>query len=179
MASKDFVTGGNKTERYLQKISSGIKMALDNIGDVIWAVRNDQANEKSISSRIKDFFIDVFDARGIECTYEIDSESEDSITGILSRKYLLLIVKETINNAIKHSGANCIKVKLNTVDNFLHLSVEDNGKGIDEGIINSETAFSSLRNRTSKLGGSITIQNANRQGALVECVFPITTIREK
>lgn len=179
MASKDFVTGGNKTERYLQKISSGIKMAMDNIGDVIWAVRNDQANEKSISSRIKDFFIDVFDARGIECTYEIDSESEDSITGILSRKYLLLILKEAINNAIKHSGANCIKVKLNTIGESLHLAVEDNGKGVDEKIISSGNAFSSLRNRTSKLGGSITIQNANGQGTLVECVFPITTIREK
>jgi signal transduction histidine kinase len=70
-------------------------------------------------------------------------------------------------------------VKLNTIGESLHLAVEDNGKGVDEKNISSGNAFSSLRNRTSKLRGVITIRNANRQGTLVECVFPITTIREK
>ena len=179
IAYKDFTKNGNRTGYYLQKVTDGIRTAMDNMGDVIWAVRNEQENEKAFSSRIKDFFIDVFDASNIECVYEIDHSTEKAITGILSRKYLLLIAKEAINNAIKHSSASQLFIRLYPDGDMVNLEIEDNGIGFDESSFKNGNGLTSLRERTSRLQGSLLIDNVIPQGTKIRCVIPLTIIRDK
>lgn len=179
IALKELQTGGDRVAYYLQKVSDGITMAMDNMGDVIWAVRNDQENEKSFSSRIKDFFIDVFDASKMECHYEVDQSTEKAITGILSRKYLLLIAKEAINNAIKHSNASKVYVRLYSVDDLMNLEIEDNGIGIDELDFQKGNGLTSMKERVQKLQGSLNINRSPLNGVKVTCTIPLPIIREK
>jgi len=179
IAYKDFTAGGNRTAYYLQKVTDGIRMAMDNMGDVIWAVRNEQANEKAFSSRIKDFFIDVFDASNIECVYEIDHSTEKAITGILSRKYLLLIAKEAINNAIKHSGASRLFIRLYPDGEMVNLEIEDNGIGIEESSFQKGNGLTSLRERASRLQGALLIDKVIPHGTKIRCAIPLPIIREK
>lgn len=179
IALKDVQTGGDRVAYYLQKVRDGITVAMDNMSDVIWAVRNDQENEKSFSSRIKDFFIDVFDASKIECHYEIDQSTEKAITGILSRKYLLLITKEAINNAVKHSNASEVYLRLYSVDQLLNLEIEDNGIGIDELDFQRGNGLISMNERIQKLQGSLNITRSLFNGVKVTCTIPLPIIREK
>ena len=178
VATKDYVAGGKKTLNYLSIIAERIQLAMENMSDVVWAARNEYTNEKSFSSRLKDFFLDTFEARRIRCTYEIDPATEMNIQGLLSRKYLLLIAKEAINNIIKHSSADNIKVALTTEQNSLRLAIEDNGKGFNNNSQTSGNGLSSMKERASRLGGEIIVQSAVGKGALIECLIPIPTIRE-
>lgn len=179
IAIKEINAGGGKTLYFLDKVSTGVKDAMNNLGDVIWAVRNDQNNDKSFSGRIKDFFMDVFDARNIESVYEIDVDVEASITGMLSRKNLILVAKEVINNAIKHSDASIINISLNRLDNNLRLVISDNGQGFDTSIILPSIRFSSIRDRVSKLDGNLIIQSSPGSGTKVECIIPLPIIRDR
>lgn len=167
---KDFVSGGHKTNYYLQKLTVGIKSAMDNMGDVIWAVRNDETNEKAFSSRIKDFFIDVFDASNIECVYEIDQSTEKKLDGILTRKYLMLIAKEAINNAIKHSFASKIYVRLYSIGEQICLEIEDNGVGINQESVPQGNGLTSIKERVSRLQGNLSITKGIENGTKITCV---------
>jgi signal transduction histidine kinase len=179
IAIKDFNSGGDKTLHYLDKISGGVKVALNNLGDVIWAARNDQASDKTLTGRLKDFFIDIFDARNIESIYDIDSDVEALITGVISRKYLMLVAKEAINNAIKHSNPTIIRVQLKAHLDNLCLMIEDNGCGFDVDKQMSNAGFFTIRDRVANLGGNLTIHSTIGIGTKVECVIPIPIIREK
>ncbi|SMC65518.1 PAS domain S-box-containing protein [Desulfocicer vacuolatum DSM 3385] len=44
--------------------------------------------------------------------------------------HLYHIAREAVNNAVKHSGGNCIEISLFKKNGFVHLWIEDNGKWI-------------------------------------------------
>jgi signal transduction histidine kinase len=179
IAIKEYNSGGDKTLFYLDKISAGVKVAMNNLGDVIWAVRNDPHTDKTFISRIKNFFIDIFDASNIECVYEIDTEAESMITGVISRKYLMLVAKEVINNAIKHSNASKIIVHLSMRDEEIRLCIEDNGCGFHSENQHLNGGFYTIKDRIAKLGGRLNVFSKLGLGTKIECFVPITIIRER
>jgi signal transduction histidine kinase len=179
IAANELKSGGDKTLFYLEKITAGVRMAMNNLGDVIWAVRNDQHADKTISSRLKNFFMDVFDASNIDCIYEIDPDAESMIEGVVSRKYLMLVAKEAINNIVKHGRASQITFQLGCVGDDLRLCIEDNGVGFDVDRQSAGTGFFSIKDRIAKLGGRLQIISQLGKGTRIECLVPITIIREK
>jgi signal transduction histidine kinase len=55
----------------------------------------------------------------------------DRIIGPELKRNVLLTMKEAVNNALKHSGANIIEVSLDLQHDRLALRVKDNGRGFD------------------------------------------------
>ena len=129
-----------------------------------------------LSTRIKDCFVNIFDAAGINCTYEIDEIIETGITGLKARKLLLLFAKEAINNAIKHSGASKMRFSIQKSNDNLLMSIEDNGKGIGDLDFNKGNGLTSLKHRADQLNGHFSIETLKSGGTLVECMIPITNI---
>lgn len=177
IATKFVYENPGKARANLGLISSGVFTLMEKINDVIWSVSTKQSNVSLLSTRIKDFFVEIFDSTGIKCSYDIDEELESSITGLKSRKFLLLIAKEAINNAIKHSKAENIKLTILKQGMHLRMSVEDDGIGIGELDFNKGNGLSNLKYRTEQLGGYLSIENLKSRGTAVECYVPLTNIR--
>lgn len=181
MAQKALHQGGayGQLDDMLNRVSNGVKSVSERINDVVWAVNNSAREGKTISSRIKDFYVDLFDAKGIECTYDIDPAAEGMITDMIARKNLLMIAKEAINNAIKHSGAHRLKVTLRQESDMLRLAVEDDGSGFPEDLRTLGNGFHSMSQRAVRLGGSLSAVPWEGGGTRVECLVPITRISEE
>lgn len=93
----------------------------------------------------------VFQNLGIQDNYS------DSL-----RINLYRIIQELITNSIKHSEATKIIVQCSEMDEWLFVTVEDNGKGIIENNENNQEGlgWANIQNRISLLNGSIeTISN--------------------
>lgn len=180
MAQKAMRQGGDaaQLEDLMKRVSSGVKSVSERINDVVWATSAHAREGKSLSSRIKDFYVDVFDARGIECTYDIDPDAEAGITDMLARKNLLMIAKEAINNAVKHSGAKRLKVSLRRENDKLRLFVEDDGKGVPETVSSLGNGFHSMSQRARRLGGELRLSPSVDMGTRVECEIPMTRISD-
>jgi len=167
------------TGYYLEKLSFGIKQLMSNMNDVVWALNDDPSQEKLLTSRIKDFYLDIFEAKEIICTYDVDPDVEKKITKIKARKNILLITKESINNAIKHSNSDRIIVSLNESDGFLRLLIKDYGTGFLANTTKSGKGLGGLLLRTEQLGGNLEIgNNKDGQGAFVACRIPIANISD-
>ena len=165
-------------EDLMKRVSSGVKSVSESINDVVWATSARAREGKSLSSRIKDFYVDVFDTSGIECTYDIDPDAEAGITDMLARKNLLMIAKEAINNAVKHSGAKRLKVSLRRENDKLRLFVEDDGKGLPETLSSLGNGFHSMSQRARRLGGDLRLSPTVDGGTRVECEIPMTRISD-
>jgi signal transduction histidine kinase len=96
MVQKSMQKDNAKADASLTRIVEDLKMVIENMGDIIWAINPDKKAHKSISGQLKDFYFDLMDGYGIQCDYHIDLALESQITNINARKHLLLIAKEAL-----------------------------------------------------------------------------------
>ncbi len=67
---------------------------------------------------------------------------------------LSMVIRESINNIIKHSEATFVKITITEESNFIIMLIEDNGKGFDK--------YKKLKNINSRIdtfGGSVEIES--------------------
>jgi signal transduction histidine kinase len=83
------------------------------------------------------------------------------------------ITQESLNNAIRHSNASEISVRLTEYPNKLRLSITDDGKGI-EGAVDSTMfvsqghfGLSGMRERAAMVGGKFQIHTARDYGTVI------------
>ena len=95
-----------------------------------------------------------------------------------AKKELILFrtVQETLNNAIKHSGANFIGVDLAYNPHELQLTVTDNGTGFDYAATTADAqkgiGLRNVQNRTKLIGGHWELQSG-ADGTKVQITLPI------
>ena len=85
-----------------------------------------------------------------------------------SKRNLILLFTEALNNALKHSNADTILVKAELTENRrITLSVHDNGRGFSPDEVDSGIGLQSMKERAHKLGGHLEIESAPAQGTTI------------
>jgi signal transduction histidine kinase len=85
------------------------------------------------------------------------------------------IVQESVTNAVRHSGASLVTVRLSVTDGALRVAVEDDGRG-PSAVATSPSGGHGLRNmreRASALGGTLTAGARPGGGFRVVAVLPL------
>lgn len=84
------------------------------------------------------------------------------------------LFQESIQNAIKHAEATKIRVKLEIDDDFLKLTIQDDGKGfdIDEGKRENSFGILGMKERVEMLDGELIIKSKQKLGTKVFIKIP-------
>ncbi|MFI8308550.1 GAF domain-containing sensor histidine kinase [Streptomyces sp. NPDC085927] len=88
---------------------------------------------------------------------------------------VLRVAQEALHNALRHAEADHVDVTLERRGNGAVLRVADDGKGFDPGIIRRagrHLGLVSMRDRSSGVGGSLTVESAPGKGATIEMEVP-------
>jgi PAS domain S-box-containing protein len=82
---------------------------------------------------------------------------------------LYRIVQEAVTNALKHSGADSISLRLHMKGKLAVIIVEDNGRGINEMRIKSESGIglASIRERAKLIGAVLNITSRDEKGTKI------------
>jgi signal transduction histidine kinase len=81
---------------------------------------------------------------------------------------VLAIAQEALTNAVKHASAQRILIRASTVQSVgLRLSVADDGRGIARDVSSSGFGMTSMQERAERIGASLTIVTAPRNGTEV------------
>jgi signal transduction histidine kinase len=85
------------------------------------------------------------------------------------------LAQESLWNAIRHSGASKIDIKLRSDAECVYLDICDNGKGFDQNLNRSKRGLglASMTERVRLVGGIIKIQNAPEFGVAIAVIVPI------
>jgi PAS domain S-box-containing protein len=94
---------------------------------------------------------------------------------------LFRIFQECLTNITRHAQASEVKVELKTVDGWVTLCVQDNGRGITAAELAGPVSLGLLgmKERAALLGGKITITRDDAQGTVVTASIPIHAIPPK
>jgi signal transduction histidine kinase len=82
------------------------------------------------------------------------------------------IVQEALNNVCKHANANSVEITALTVDSRLVVTVQDDGRGFQNGR-GTGLGLTGMHERVESLGGTIKITSGLGKGTLIEVSLPL------
>lgn len=94
---------------------------------------------------------------------EIDSTKVD---------HLYRIAQEAVWNAVKHAQCRRTIISVNVRDEFVCLTIRDDGRGMTPGVAASGIGLELMHYRAHLLGGHLTIDSQRNGGTRIRCVCP-------
>jgi signal transduction histidine kinase len=162
---------GKLTDENLAKIKQTSIDLVENMSEIIWAMKEDNNTLEDLITYIKMFSADYLESNNIQLFISIP-ESYNSIVVIGDyRRNVFLSVKETLHNIVKHSKATNVNITISNQNNLL-ISIKDNGIGFENKKSNSKTGgngLNNIKNRIEKIGGQIEMIDKNG----IETIFTI------
>jgi signal transduction histidine kinase len=83
------------------------------------------------------------------------------------------IIQELVNNVVKHAKASSALVQLMLQDGILSVTVEDNGKGMNENTASEGMGMQSIHDRVKSLQGQISFNARTNKGTSVYIEFDL------
>jgi signal transduction histidine kinase len=111
-------------------------------------------------------------ARGIRVTF---TAAELPVLGARAETALYRVGQEALHNALRHSGAGCVRVALTRSARRAVLEVADDGHGFAPEMPSSGLGLASMRERASVAGGVLTIRSG-KKGTLVRMTVPLKPV---
>jgi signal transduction histidine kinase len=135
---------------------------------IVWAVnpRNDSLEE--MANYLVHLSQEFLRPAGISCCLDVPLGLPDIPVSAEVRHNLSMVVKEALNNAVKHAAARQIKLRLEVKSDELTIQVSDNGLGFRHGAASSiRNGLGNMRKRMMRLGGALELQSEPGRGTTV------------
>lgn len=149
----------------------------DSMSDIVWAINPARDWVGDLLRRMREFAGDLFTSRDIELHFEAPNTAQDLPLNPEARRQFYLIFKECAHNIARHSGSSEVTFHFEVEANRLVMRAIDNGRGFDVRETGDRPAkghgLSSIRLRTERLGGCVTVNSAKRQGTTVTVSVPL------
>ncbi|MBC9909698.1 sensor histidine kinase [Chitinophaga varians] len=162
----------SEARQVLDKIERQSRDIADKIGDIIWSMKSSDQELMSVGSRISNFVYDILGATDIQYQVRIDRDVDLRLHDMTIRKNIILIAKEAINNAVKHSKATFIAIDLHVANDQLVLQIVDNGIGYS-GLRTQGNGMTNMKKRATETGGILTVQTAPLKGTTIIVHMPV------
>ncbi|KAA1246015.1 ATP-binding protein [Aquimarina sp. RZ0] len=131
-----------------QSLYSGIK-------DFIWSIDSKNDNLKELILYLKDFGEDLFMYSNIYFFSQSDLKHLSIKLPHYWSRHLLLMFKEAMTNALRHSEATQVELSVRFSENCLYLELIDNGKGFDISLINRFNGINNMIKRAHMMNGTL------------------------
>ncbi len=136
-------------------------------------------DEVGLVSAIRWFLEGLSKRSGIETRLEVDPPNLKRLKPELETA-IFRIIQEALTNMFRHSGARNGSVSLAERNGHIVVVVHDDGKGIDETVIQLRpeslgVGIGGMTQRVRELGGSLRLANAN-PGTIVEVIIPASRL---
>lgn len=150
----DVSTKNNTKADDIVQIALMINDMSQKIREIIWSTNVENDNLEDLIWYLKDQTVKLFEHSTITFTWSVPEYiPQISVIGE-DRKNIHLLVKEFIHNAIKHSRASEIALKIQISDKFIHIEITDNGVGFNTRLIRQDAmGLKNAQLRIKKLHG--------------------------
>lgn len=170
VAIKGLGTNGAAREP-LARIATTSRELVDTMSDIVWAInpRHEQAGE--LTQRMRRFASDMLGSRDIDFHLSLPPTADQTKLGPHVRREVYLIFKESVTNAVRHSGCTHAEIELRLERQRLILLVRDNGHRVPSP--HEGNGLASMRARAARLGGSLAVNFENGRGTTLTMTLPL------
>jgi signal transduction histidine kinase len=158
----------------LNRISADAREMVTSLSDMVWLINPQNDSVEKLFDRIRTFASNLLSAQNIYFMFNHERVSEKIFLSIDERKNIFLIMKESINNAAKYSGATEIKLDVSNENGKLTFVLTDNGIGF---LVNEKfggNGIKNIQNRAEEINADLTFQSAEGTGTTVSLIAELS-----
>jgi signal transduction histidine kinase len=167
-------TESSPARQRFDRIGTQARGAVQALDEIIWATNPKNDNLASFAeyvSRSADELVEGMETRWWQ---EVPASLPRVPIRADVRHNLFLAVREALNNALKHSGAKEIWLRIEYHEPEIILEVEDKGRGFDPEAAGSHgNGLSNMRSRMAEEGGRMELTSVPGQGTKVRFVLAL------
>jgi signal transduction histidine kinase len=172
-----------RTDASLKKVLDSISKALKQSRELTTDLSSPTLHTFGLEAGLEELAEQFSKDNGLKCSFNTTEEPK-----ALEKKVELLLyrcAKELLCNITKHSKAKNVAIGIKSIDNFLELTVIDDGKGFDTSCLETsktrKKAFGlfSVQQRLTNVGGSFSIESEKKKGTKVILRAPLSTAKNK
>lgn len=167
-------TLSEKTREDLNQIKRMSRDLVTALYETVWAVNPEYDNLDALGSYLCQMVNQQCDRTPVHCRLHVSELPHEFQVSSQTRHNITMVVKEAINNVIKHAGASEVVMNVTWKGNVLDITIEDNGCGFDAGIRqNGHYGLTNMKQRMQKLGGQCSIKSKPGAGTVVHVQMTI------
>jgi|GEM_PF-4144083 len=158
----------------LEKIGGRASDLIDKLSQIIWAMNPAYDYLPNLTAYISRFVAKQSELNNLTFRVSKSEEIPPARVGASLRRNIFLILKEALNNAIRHGHASDISLGFNYSGNTLIISLSDNGVGFSTSVhLNSGNGISNLKKRAASIGADLSIISSPGKGTEIIIVVKI------
>ena len=159
----------------LREVISELTGSISELRDVAQGLRPSFLENMDVAEAIRWYGKSVEEKTGMKIAVEADAPADEPIEiSPAIKDNIYRMFQEALNNVLKHSGADLVKVTIKKSKKAMLLGISDNGKGFDvESRGSKGIGLSTMRERAELLGGSFSIQSSEKIGTAISVEVPL------
>ncbi len=163
-----------KAQGYLGEIVEHSREMVAALDEIVWAVNPKNDALTSVISYFCHYAQRFLEATPIHCRLDVAKELPQAPLDSEQRHGLFLAFKEALNNAVRHSVATELWLRVSVREGTLQMLIEDNGRGLAEGsTAEGADGLINMRDRLSRLGGGCDVRSDAGGGTVVTFTLPL------
>ncbi len=169
-----YVSTDKQQNDQLSKINQTSGELIENMGEIIWAMKPENNTLEELLIYIKTYTVDYCANNQLNCTIELPEKLYERIVPGENRRNIFLAIKEILHNIVKHAKAKNVSIKATFDATQWIVEIKDDGIGIDVSQAEKQRKGNGLRNlqkRLATVGGTIEMVQDN--GTCVTLHIPL------
>ncbi|MDE3067086.1 MAG: hypothetical protein KGJ60_05985 [Verrucomicrobiota bacterium] len=158
------------------KIAATARETVSALDEIVWAVNPHSDTLDSLLQYLSHYANKFLEETPVGCRLEIPMDIPSVRVTAEVRHNLFLVVKEALNNVVKHSGATEARLRVILREATLRVEVADNGQGFaaDSTVRQKRSGLDNMRQRLEVIGGALEVETRPGSGTRIVAQAPLT-----
>ncbi|HVV01647.1 MAG TPA: ATP-binding protein [Verrucomicrobiae bacterium] len=166
------------SHRHFDEVSEKARALLQKMNEVVWTVNSQRDTLRDFAGYISKYAQTYLAGSPIRCRLDLGEGIGPVPFDLAVRRNLFLAVKEALHNALRHSGATELVLRVHLIeDHQLVVEVRDNGKGFDPAREQEGNGLSNMVQRAEEFGGWCRLTSEPCKGCKIEFGIPLAQKR--
>jgi signal transduction histidine kinase len=166
----------SEPDAVIETVQDGLlaaREAIKSLDAAVWAVNPANNTLPELVAYIGQFGMEFLQQANIRCALDLPDHPPDRPVSAELRHSLFLIVKEALNNVVRHAQASEVRLQISITTAALDLLIADNGHGIERKP--DDTLADGLRNmrqRAEELNAQFKLESMPGAGTKISVHYP-------
>ncbi len=163
------------TRLQLREISEKSNQMVSSLDEIVWAVNPSNDSLPNLANYLCHLAEEFFVTANMRFRLDLDQALPQVILTSEVRHNLYLVVREALNNVMKHSHAAEARLRIHCRGDALEIAVEDDGRGFNaqDVTLRKRNGLSNMQARLAKIGGVFECQSQPGQGTVCRIRLPL------
>ena len=159
-----------QVETHVRKIASSARETVRSLDEIVWAVSPEHDTWNSLVEYLSEYANEFFAGTAVRCRLEMPMDLPPYPLPSEVRHGLFLVIKEALNNSLKHARASEVRIRVSQNDAQVEITITDDGCGFEP----TQAAagprghgLHNMRQRVEGLRGSFDLESAPGKGTRI------------